>query len=73
MQELRELIVKWKNTVENLLKKVDGDWKKKSCLVSPSANGKQKNIVQTELYTVFYHAMIDCVHSNGKIFGKKLG
>ena len=29
MQELRELIVKWKNTVENLLKKVDGDWKKK--------------------------------------------
>ena len=29
MQELRELIVKWKkNTVETPLKKVDGDWKK---------------------------------------------
>ena len=53
MQELTELIVKWKNTVENLLKKVDGDWKKKSCLASPSANGKQKIIVQTELYIVF--------------------
>ena len=36
----------------NILKKVDGDWKK-SCLEAPSANAKQRIIMQIELYTVF--------------------
>ena len=39
--------------MENILKKVDGDWKKKSCLEAPSANAKQLIIMQIELYTVF--------------------
>ena len=32
MNELRELVVKRSNTVENVLKRVYGDWKKKSSL-----------------------------------------
>ena len=39
--------------MENILKKVDGDWKKKVCLEASSANAKQRIIMQIELYTVF--------------------
>ena len=46
MQELRELIVKWKIFWKSWW------WlKKKSCLEAPSANAKQRIIMQIELYT----------------------
>ena len=52
IQELRGVIVKWKNAVEILFKKLMAIGKREVWR-APLAGGKQKFIVQTELFTAF--------------------